>query len=448
MLEFPLQADPEIIAEGVNLIWVLVATFLVFFMHAGFGMLESGQVRSKNVANQLTKNVLTWGIGVIAYFLVGAGVSVAIAALTTGGSPSGVFAHLDAGSTGWAYLLFGAAFSMVAASIVSGAVAERAQLGGYLVFTVAVGALIYPVATGLTWGGGILSQIGFQDFAGGAIVHMTGGICGLVAAYVIGPRIGRFNDDGSSNVIPGHSLPYAVLGTLILAFGWYGFNVGTAVEVFQVNEAGVLGLSDYSYAGQVAINTALVMGAGSIGAALVGYVRQGKVDPLMTANGLLAGLVSVCAIAAVASWRGTLVVGFIAGIQVVLVFDLLERVGIDDVCAVFPVHGSAGLLSALAYPFVDTTSAFSATQLGIQVVGVAVLAAWAAGITLAIYGVLKLVGWARVSREEELEGLDASEHGIETYPEFGGNVMDDVNRRSSGPGGAPVADGSGVDDDD
>jgi len=448
MIDLTLQAEPGVIAEGVNLVWVFVATFLVFFMHAGFGMLESGQVRSKNVANQLTKNVLTWGIGVIAYFIVGAGVSVAIAALTSGSVISGVLAHLSAGSTGWASLLFGAAFSMVAASIVSGAVAERAQLGGYLVFTVFVGAVIYPVATGLTWGGGFLSQLGFADFAGGAIVHMVGGVCGLVAAAVIGPRVGRFDDDGSSNVIPGHSLPYAVLGTLILAFGWYGFNVGTAVSVFEVNEAGELALADYAYAGRVAINTALVMGAGSIGAALVGYIRQNKVDPLMTANGLLAGLVSVCSIAAVASWRGTLVVGFVAGVQVVLVFDLLERVGIDDVCAVFPVHGSAGLLSALAYPFVNTTSAFSITQLGIQVAGVVVLAVWAAGATLAIYSVLNALGWARVDREEELEGLDAAEHGIETYPEFGGSVIEDTDRRSSRPSGTPVADGSGESDDD
>jgi Amt family ammonium transporter len=448
MIDLTLQAEPGVIAEGVNLVWVFVATFLVFFMHAGFGMLESGQVRSKNVANQLTKNVLTWGIGVIAYFIVGAGVSVAIAALTSGSEISGVLAHLSAGSTGWASLLFGAAFSMVAASIVSGAVAERAQLGGYLVFTVFVGAVIYPVATGLTWGGGFLSQLGFADFAGGAIVHMVGGVCGLVAAAVIGPRVGRFDDDGSSNVIPGHSLPYAVLGTLILAFGWYGFNVGTAVSVFEVNEAGELALADYAYAGRVAINTALVMGAGSIGAALVGYIRQNKVDPLMTANGLLAGLVSVCSIAAVASWRGTLVVGFVAGVQVVLVFDLLERVGIDDVCAVFPVHGSAGLLSALAYPFVNTTSAFSITQLGIQVAGVVVLAVWAAGATLAIYSVLNALGWARVDREEELEGLDAAEHGIETYPEFGGSVIEDTDRRSSRPSGTPVADGSGESDDD
>jgi len=443
-----MQVDPTVVAEGVNLVWVLVAAFLVFFMHAGFGMLESGQVRSKNVANQLTKNLLTWGVGVLAYFLVGAGVSALVAGLTTGGSIDGAFSYLNGGSTAWAYWLFGAAFSMVAASIVSGAVAERAQLGGYLVFTVVVGALIYPVATGLTWGGGFLAELGFQDFAGAAVVHMTGGVCGLTAAYVIGPRIDKYDDDGSANVIPGHSLPYAILGTLILAFGWFGFNVGTAVEVFQVTDSGELALGDYAYAGRVALNTALVMAAGSIGAAAVGYVRRGKVDTLMTANGLLAGLVSVCSIAAVSSWGGTLVVGLIAGIQVPLVFEGLERAGIDDVCAVFPVHGSAGLLSALAVPFVDTTSTFAVSQLVAQIAGVVVLGAWAAGITLLVYGTLKAVGWARVSRDEEIEGLDAAEHGIETYPEFGKNIVNDVTTPGGPPEGTPAADGGEVTDDD
>jgi len=453
MIEQPLQADPQTVAEGVNLMWVLVAAFLVFFMHAGFGMLESGQVRSKNVANQLTKNVLTWGVGVFAYFFIGAGVSAIVAGLTTGGSIDGAFTYINGGSIVWANWLFGAAFSMVAASIVSGAVAERAQLGGYLVFTVFVGALIYPVATGLTWSGGFLAELGFQDFAGAAVVHMTGGVCGLVAAYVVGPRIDKYDEDGSANVIPGHSLPYAILGTLILAFGWFGFNVGTAVEVFQVTESGELALSDYAYAGRVALNTALVMGAGSIGAAAVGYARQGKVDTLMTANGLLAGLVSVCSIAAVSSWGGTLVVGLIAGIQVPLVFEALERVGIDDVCAVFPVHGSAGLLSALAVPFVDTTSAFSVSQLVSQIAGVVILAVWAATITFLIYRILKALGWARVTREEEIEGLDASEHGLETYPEFGQSFLDDVTVAGHADGvdstdGAPATDGGEVADDD
>nr|WP_248897201.1 ammonium transporter [Haloplanus sp. XH21] len=440
-----LQADPSVIAEGVNLLWVMVATFLVFFMHAGFGMLESGQVRSKNVANQLTKNVLTWGVGVLAYFIIGVGVSAIVAGVTSGSgfSLASAYAYYSGGSTAWASILFGAAFSMVAASIVSGAVAERAQLRGYLVFTVLVGALIYPVATGLTWGGGFLATLGFQDFAGAAVVHMTGGVCGLVAAYIVGPRVDRFDADGTPNVIPGHSLPYAILGTLILAFGWYGFNVGTAVNVFQVTDAGELALADYAYAGRVAINTALVMGTGSIGAAAISVARSGKVDSLMTANGLLAGLVSVCSIAAVASWPATLVVGFIAGVQVVLVFDLLEKFGIDDVCAVFPVHGSAGLLSALAYPFVNTTAAFSVSQLVTQIVGVIVLALWAGVITFIVYGLLKALGWARVSEAHEREGLDASEHGIVTYPEFGDNSVG-----NTGTPGTTPADRREVADDD
>src|SRR6056297_1890885 len=420
-------SDLAVLAEGVNLLWVLVVTFLIFFMHAGFAMLEAGQVRSKNVANQLTKNLLTWSIGVLAFFLVGAALSNVVGHLTGAGgawSVAGEFGSVLAPTSvnDWVSWLFGAVFAMTAATIVSGAVAGRCKLRTYVAYTVLLAAVIYPVVVGFKWGGGVLATLGFHDFAGGMVVHGMGGIAGLTAAWVIGPRLGRFDEDGSANVIPGHSLPFAVLGTLILAFGWFGFNVGTAVEVFTVSDGGQLALSDYGYAGRVALNTALVMGAGTIGAAAVSVLRSGKVDSLMTANGLLAGLVSVCSIAAVASWPATLVVGFIAGVQVVLVFDLLEKFGIDDVCAVFPVHGSAGALSALAYPFVNTTSAFSISQLGVQAVGVVVLAAWAAGITFAVYGGLKAVGWARVSHEEELEGLDASEHGVETYPEFGQQV--------------------------
>ncbi|MFC6726478.1 ammonium transporter, partial [Halobium palmae] len=258
----------------------------------------------------------------------------------------------------------------------------------------------------LVWGGGALSLLGFQDFAGAAVVHMTGGVAGLTAAFIVGPRLDRFEDDGTPNVIPGHSLPYAVLGTLILAFGWYGFNVGTAVQVFAV-EDGALALADFAYAGRVALNTSLVMGAGAIGAGTYSLARGGKVDTLMVANGLLAGLVSVCSIAAVSSWYGTLAVGLVAGVQVPLVFGLLERFGIDDVCAVFPVHGSAGFLSAVAYPFVDTTSACSVGQLGVQIVGALAIAVWAAAVTGVVFGVLKAVGQARVTPEHEREGLDA-----------------------------------------
>jgi len=403
--------------------WVLVVSFLIFFMHAGFAMLEAGQVRSKNVANQLTKNLLTWSVGVVVFFLVGAGVSGMVGAITGGGGEYGLFDTLSAGSSGWVSWLFGAVFAMTAATIVSGAVAGRAKLRAYVTYTFLLAAVIYPVVAGLTWGGGLLADVlgvGFKDFAGGMIVHGMGGIAGLTAAYVLGPRIGRYNDDGSANVIPGHSLTFAVLGTLILAFGWYGFNVGTAASVFAVSEAGELTLGAFDYVGRVAMTTTLAMGMGAIGASAASLVKTGKVDTLYTANGLLAGLVGITAIPDAATWWGAIAVGAVAGAQLPVVFEFVEkRLKIDDVCAVFPVHGSAGVLGALAYPFVAVElSAGFATTLGAQVIGVALIAGWTILATMAVFGLLKAIGQGRVSPEHEHEGLDISEHGVETYPEF------------------------------
>ena len=419
-----LQVDPTVLAEGINLMWVLVVTFLIFFMHAGFAMLEAGQVRSKNVANQLTKNLLTWSVGVVVFFVVGAGVSAAVGSLTGGGGAYGLFDTLSAGSSGWVSWLFGAVFAMTAATIVSGAVAGRAKLRAYVAYTFLLAAVIYPVVTGLTWGGGLLAGVlgvGFKDFAGGVIVHGMGGIAGLTAAYVLGPRIGRYNEDGSANVIPGHSLTFAVLGTLILAFGWYGFNVGTAASVFAV-EDGQLVLGAFDYVGRVAMTTTLAMGMGAIGASAAALAKTGKVDTLYTANGLLAGLVGITAIPDTTTWWGALAVGAIAGAQLPVVFEFVEkRLRIDDVCAVFPVHGSAGVLGALAYPFVAVElSVGFGTALAAQVVGVALIAGWTILATFAVFGTLKALGQARVTPGHEREGLDSSEHGVETYPEFEG----------------------------
>jgi Amt family ammonium transporter len=413
--------------------WVLVVTFLIFFMHAGFAMLEAGQVRSKNVANQLTKNLLTWSIGVVAFFLVGASVS----GLVGGG---GYASPMAAGSSGWVNWLFGAVFAMTAATIVSGAVAGRAKLRAYVTYTILLAAVIYPVVTGFTWAGGFLDSIfgvGFKDFAGGMIVHGMGGIAGLTAAAVLGPRIGRYNDDGTANVIPGHSLTFAVLGTLVLAFGWYGFNVGTAASVFAVTEAGELTLGAFSYVGRVAMTTTLAMAMGAVGAASVSLYKTGKVDTLYVANGLLAGLVGITAIPDTTAWWGALLVGLLAGGQLPIVFSFVEkRLQIDDVCAVFPVHGSAGVLGTLAYPFVaaDLGGTSVATAFAAQVVGVSVIAGWTIVATASVFGLLKLAGEMRVDPDHEREGLDISEHGVETYPEF------DVE----GPGSDVVADGGTI----
>jgi Amt family ammonium transporter len=422
MLTLPLQVDPAVIAEGVNLLWVLVGTFLIFFMHAGFAMLEAGQVRSKNVANQLTKNMLTWSVGVIVFFLVGAAVSTIVGDITGGSAYSvgGAFADTlaPASSNAWVGWLFGAVFAMTAATIVSGAVAGRCKLRAYVAYTILLAAVIYPVVVGFTWAGGMLDALGFHDFAGGMIVHGMGGIAGLTAAWIIGPRLDRFNADGSANVIPGHSVTFAVLGTLILAFGWYGFNVATAASVFAV-EDGQLVLGAFQSVGRVALITTLGMAAGAIGAGTLSLVRTKKVDTLYVANGMLAGLVAITSSADDLVWTGGLIIGLLAGAQLPLVFEFLEkRLQIDDVCAVFPVHGSAGILGAILYPFF-AVSGFSMSQFIAQLAGVGVIAVWTIAATVVVFGVIKALGEARVSAAHEREGLDISEHGVDTYPEFG-----------------------------
>ena len=415
----PLQVEPSALTDGISNVWVLTVTFLIFFMHAGFAMLEAGQVRAKNVANQLTKNLLTWSVGVTVFFLIGAGISGLV-----GGSPfTDSLPYLAADASGYIGWLYGAVFAMTAATIVSGAVAGRARLRAYVTYTFLLAAVIYPVVTGITWAGSYI-QFGdavFHDFAGGMIVHGLGGIAGLTAAYMLGPRMDRYAEDGSANVIPGHSMTFAVLGTLMLAFGWYGFNVGTAAVFAEAGPNGELLAFNGAVLGRVAMGTTIAMAAGAMGAGLVAWLKTGKVDTLYVANGLLAGLVGITAIPDTTVWWGAFVVGGLAGAQLPIVFGFVEnRLGIDDVCAVFPVHGSAGVLGTLAFPFV-------AADLGVPVIdafltqlaGVVIIAAWTILATGAVWGVLKALGQARVTPEHEREGLDLSEHGVETYPEFG-----------------------------
>jgi len=440
--------DGGAIAEAVNYSWILTATFLVFFMHAGFAMLEAGQVRSKNVANQLTKNMLTWSVGVTVFFLVGNGVGALVGSATGGGSYGGLLAILDPVSQlAWVDWLFGAVFAMTAATIVSGAVAGRMKLRAYVTYTVALAGVIYPVVLGLTWNDGLLSAqgafgdlfgAGFADFAGGMIVHGMGGVAALTAAWVVGPRIGRFDRDGSSNVIPGHSITFAVLGTLVLAFGWYGFNVGTAA--FPLN-GDATALADFSYVGRVALTTTLGMAAGGMGAGLVSLYKTRKVDTLYVANGMLAGLVGITSNTDLITWYGALVIGGLAGAQLPVVFEFVEkRLGIDDVCAVFPVHGSSGALGAVLVGLPFLTVPGAGVSLAGQVAGVAVIAAWTFVATALVFGALKAAGQIRVSREHEQEGLDVTEHGVETYPEFGGDTVTADGGQVLRPDGGEVQD--------
>ena len=423
MLEvLPMQVDPGSVAGSINYVWVLTVTFLIFFMHAGFAMLEAGQVRSKNVANQLTKNMLTWSVGVIVFFIIGVAVQN-LTANITGGQTYTLFGIFDpanasiAAGGGWVNWLFGAVFAMTAATIVSGAVAGRMKLRAYVTYTVVLAGVIYPVVVGMTWAGGFLAQRGFTDFAGGMIVHGMGGIAGLTAAAIVGPRLDRFNDDGSVNVIPGHSITFAVLGTLILCFGWYGFNVGTAASPIAGDASA---LASFGNVGRVALTTTLGMAAGALGAAGVALIKTGKVDTLYVANGMLAGLVGITSNTDLITWWAALVIGGLAGAQLPIVFELVEKyLNIDDVCAVFPVHGSAGVLGALLVGIPIFTVPGANVSFVAQVVFVAVIAVWTIATTALVFGVLKTLGQIRVSRQHELEGLDVSEHGVDTYPEFG-----------------------------
>ena len=408
------MTDIATVVDAVNQTWILTVSFLIFFMHAGFAMLEAGQVRSKNVANQLTKNMLTWAVGVSVFFVIGTGFE----SLMTGAG----FAPA-AGAGGYIGWLYGAVFAMTAATIVSGAVAGRAKLRAYITYTFLLAAVIYPMVTAFTWAApetGLVEQLvgaPFADFAGGMIVHGMGGIAGLTAAAVLGPRMDRYDDDGSINVIPGHSMTFAVLGTLMLCFGWYGFNVGTAGAFDLGDGANTLSL--------VAMGTTIAMAAGAIGSAGMTWVRSGKVDTLYTANGMLAGLAAITAIPNTTAWWGAFVVGGLAGVQLPIVFDFVsERLKIDDVCAVFPVHGSAGVLGTLLMPFVAVPGAFEAsigTQFLAQLTGVVIIGGWTLTATAAIWYALNVVGEARVTPDHEQDGLDIAEHGVETYPEFGGD---------------------------
>jgi Amt family ammonium transporter len=448
MVAVPLQLDPTTVATGVNNVWILTVTFLIFFMQPGFALLESGQVRAKNVGNVLMKNMNDWILGTLTYFVVGAGVAAAVGGLTSGGSVAGAFGYVfDSGA--WIGWLFGAVFAMTAATIVSGAVAERMNFDAYVLFTLLMVAIIYPVVVGFTWAGGLLSGGGFVgaalgtgylDFAGATVVHMCGGVAGLVAAKMVGARTGRYDENGDSQPIPGHSMLLAVLGTFILAFGWYGFNVGTQATVLAVGDDGSLTFMGAAL-GRVALVTTLGMAAGGAMAMVVSSRYQGKPDPLWTANGLLAGLVAVTGAVPHVTWWGGAILGGLGGFLVLPAFRFtVDTLKTDDVCGVFAVHGVAGAVGTALIP-VFAVSGFSLSQLVLQVGGVLVIALWTVAASAAALAAIDALVGLRVSEEEETEGLDSGEHGVSVYPEF---VPDERRDTIAADGGEVRTDG-GVD---
>jgi Amt family ammonium transporter len=390
----------------------LMAGFLVFFMAAGFAMLEAGLVRSKNVAMQLTKNIALFSIAAIMYWLVGFNTMYpgdfngffAIGGQTVL-DPVGVAAAdaaLDYASVGSDFF-FQLVFVAATASIVSGAVAERIKLWPFLAFVVVLTGLMYPISGSWQWGGGWLSEMGFSDFAGSTVVHSVGGWAALAGVIVLGPRIGKYKD-GRVNPIPGSNLALATLGTFILWLGWFGFNGGSQLAMGTVGD-----VSDVS---RIFANTNMAAAAGSVTALILTQVLYKKVDLTMVLNGALAGLVSITAEPLAPTLFGALWIGAVGGVIVVFAIPFLDKLKIDDVVGAIPVHLFAGIWGTIAVIF------YSEASLMTQLTGIVAYGVFTFVASLILWFILKATVGIRVSEEEEINGLDMAELGMEAYPEF------------------------------
>ncbi len=405
--------------NAINTMWILLAAFLVFFMQAGFGMVEAGLVRTKNAANIIMKNLLDFCFAALGYFIFGY-------AIMYGGS--GLFV----GTEGWflvgaesavdgvpleAVWLFQAVFAGTAATIVAGAVAERMKFVAYLGYAFLLSAFIYPVVGHWVWGGGWLANLDFHDFAGSTVVHGVGGIAALVGAWLLGPRFGRFSKDGAPHVIAGHNMPLVGMGVFILWFGWFGFNAGST-----------LGFDEPETVARVAINTTLAPSAGAIAAMFTAWMWWGKPDLTVALNGALAGLVGITAPCAVVSPSAALFIGLIAGILVVFGIDWMNKLRVDDPVGAVPVHGLCGIWGTLAVGLFGQAGLGSPSdgllygggfgQLGIQCLGVLACYAFAGFAMYLVFKFIDVTLGLRVSHETELRGLDLDEHGMESYAGF------------------------------
>ena len=399
----------------------LVGGFLVFWMAAGFAMLEAGLVRSKNVTMQLTKNIALFSIAAIMYWLVGfnlmypgdwtvAGWLGPIFGTMTWLEPVGLAAadasldYASAGSDFFFQLMFVAA----TASIVSGVLAERIKLWPFLIFVVVLTGLMYPISGSWQWGGGWLSEMGFSDFAGSTIVHSVGGWAALAGAIVLGSRTGKYGPDGKVNPMPGSNLALATLGTFILWLGWFGFNGGSQLA------AGTVG--DITDVSRIFANTNMAAAAGAVAALILTQVMYGKVDLTMVLNGALAGLVSITAEPLAPSLLLSLVIGGIGGIIVVITVPMLDRLKIDDVVGAIPVHLFAGIWGTLAVAL--TGGYHGEATLYVQAVGILSYGVFTFVVAFIVWYILKLVMGIRASEEAEITGLDVAELGMEAYPDF------------------------------
>ena len=402
------EVSPEIFT--INNTWMLCATFLVFIMHLGFATLEVGLTRSKNSVNILFKNTVIVAIGVLSYALAGfnlmypgeaaAGGWFGFAGFGIGTDAAGLTSAYNVGYTYWTDFIFQAMFAATAATIVSGAVAERVKLSSFLIFSAIYVTLVYPVVGMWKWGGGWLDVLGFYDFAGSTLVHSVGGWAALVCIIILGPRSGKYIN-GTIRPIMGHSMPLAAIGVFLLWLGWFGFNGGSVLS------------ADPGAVSFVFVTTTMAAAAGIFGAMITSWVIQKKPDLSMVLNGCLAGLVGITAGADVVSVTSSIIIGFIAGILVVVAVLFFDRIKIDDPVGALSVHLVCGVWGTLAVGIFSTEHSLFTQLIGIIAIGI-----FCSTATALIFGGLKMVMGVRVTAEEEQKGLDISEHGMEAYNGF------------------------------
>lgn len=403
----------------VNNLWMMICTALVFFMHLGFSFLEIGLTRQKNTVNILFKNFFIISAGLVLYATVGFNLMyptsfwhgvlpdyfVALFGLESPMVGEGLDLSYNQGYTYWTDFLFQGMFAATAATIVSGAVAERAKLGSFFLFSVIYVGIIYPIVGSWKWGGGFLDEWGFYDFAGSTLVHSVGGWAAVLYIAKIGPRIGKFGEDGKPRPIPGHSLPFAAAGVLILWLGWFGFNGGSVLS------------ADPAITSLVITTTSIAAAAGGLSAATFVHLRYKNFDLTMFMNGILGGLVSITASADQVSITEAMLIGVIGGVVVVLAVSLLDALRLDDPVGAVAVHLFTGIWGTLAVGLFGALASWH--QFLIQLSGVALVGAFCVGTTSIMLAIIQRIWGLRVSKGEELEGLDQAEHGgMNAYADF------------------------------
>jgi Amt family ammonium transporter len=400
-----------LVQDHANYLWTLIAAALVFFMQAGFAMVEAGFTRAKNAVNILMKNLMDFSMGSIVYWAIGFGLMFGASGTGWFGTSGFFLSDFTPDGDPWvlAFWMFQVVFAATAATIVSGAMAERTKFTGYLLYSICVCGLIYPIFGSWAWGSlfngsGWLEGLGFIDFAGSTVVHSVGGWAALAGTIVLGPRMGKYPADGSVRPIPGHNMPLGALGVFILWLGWFGFNPGSTTT------------ADKSIA-MIFVNTNLAAATGAILAMVTSWVKFGKPEVSMSLNGALAGLVAITAGCANVSPAGSVAIGAVAGILVVLSVMFFDKIKVDDPVGAVSVHGVCGAWGTLAagiFNIGGTTAAI----IGVQLVGIAACFLWTFPAAFIMFKLIDKSIGLRVSPEEEAEGLDFTEHGGNAYPDF------------------------------